>query len=70
MNCKKSFWWLTLVLMPIQLRYLDNFLEMYVLPRAGSPTSAMTCGVDVEEDFFPTVRLPMATAKWKPNLQC
>ena len=69
-NATAWFIELTLVLIPIQLRYLDNFFEMYVLPLAGRPTRAMTCGVDVDEDFLPTLRLPIATARWKPNLQC
>ena len=43
----------TLVLTPIQLRYLESFLLMYVLPRAGSPTMAMTCGVELEELVTP-----------------
>ena len=30
--------------MPIQLRYLVSFFEMYVLPRAGSPTIDITVG--------------------------
>ena len=30
--------WLTFVLTPIQFRYRDSFLEMYVFPLAGNPT--------------------------------
>ena len=33
---------LPFVLIPIQLRYLESFFEMYVFPRAGRPTIAMT----------------------------
>ena len=32
-----------MVLMPIQLRYRDSFLAMYVFPLAGSPTMQMRC---------------------------
>ena len=47
----------TLVLTPIQLRYLESFLLMYVLPRAGSPTITITCGVEVQLLFTPGDRL-------------
>ena len=64
--------------MPIQLRYLDSCLEMYVFPLAGSPTSAMTLGVlvvavceedpaaeeEAAEEPWPGVPRARGTARW------
>ena len=38
---KESSLTIPFVLTPIQLRYLANFLEIYVFPRAGKPTRAI-----------------------------
>ena len=39
-----DLYYVPLVLNPIQFRYLHSFLEIYVFPRAGSPTIATNCG--------------------------
>ena len=38
----------TRVVIPIQFKYLHNFLAIYVLPLAGRPTIQMTWGIKVE----------------------
>ena len=46
----------TFVLIPIQFRYLHNFFEMYVLPRAGRPTIAITCGLFTKFARSPAIK--------------